>query len=419
MASNAPNAILAIDSLDRYILAGGIETRGVLAVNWTLAAPTTLTALAGVPVVGAVLTLGGSPAPGWPVLPPDEFVTIIGVVGNQITINASVTANSGPVEYIFQTFTFDAGSSPAQPRSKVLVANFNRDVPNSNDFIISSPGALIYGYINKIIVTQIQLQYNIPTVCIGRNDFFHLQFISPIGVFGFGQFIIPYGFYTPTEMASILQTLIVNTPAFNAVGLTVSYALQFGFIFTSSNNFGLFVPEPGVLRTVGFSQEQVDSILKTYKMLGLTAENGIKNPVSSTPTFIVSSHYPDFLYTPYIDFYSDVLTNYQNVKDTNTSIAKPKGLLARLYLSGTGNIQVQTVSQLAPTPLIPSEALGSSPFVMTADLNNPKVIQWTRDVAVPSIDFQLRDCYGDLIPGIKEKFPTEFQMTLLCVEEPR
>jgi hypothetical protein len=53
---------------------------------------------------------------------------------------------------------------------------------------------------------------------------------------------------------------------------------------------------------------------------------------------------------------------------------------------------------------------------MTADLNTPKVIQWSPDVAVPSIDFQLRDCYGDLIPGDVERYPTEFQMTLLCIE---
>ena len=59
------------------------------------------------------------------------------------------------------------------------------------------------------------------------------------------------------------------------------------------------------------------------------------------------------------------------------------------------------------------KALGSEPFVVTADLNSPKIIRWSPDVAVPNIDFQLRDCYGDLIPDI---FPTEFQMTLLCVE---
>jgi hypothetical protein len=77
-----------------------------------------------------------------------------------------------------------------------------------------------------------------------------------------------------------------------------------------------------------------------------------------------------------------------------------------VYLSGVGN--PQTTSN--------TSALGTAPFVMTADLNSPKVIRWNPDVAVPSIDFQLRDCYGDFIPGQEEGLHTEFQMTLLCVE---
>jgi hypothetical protein len=417
------NAILAIDSLDRYILAGGIETSGVLSVSWLVATPNILTAVAGIPVIGATLTIGtAAPPPGWPV----GVVTITGVVGSQITISTPVTANSGGNQFIIQTFSFNTGTSAAQPRTNALVGNFNRDAPDCNDFSISSPGALIYGYIDKIVVSQIQIQYNIPTVCVGRNDYFHIQWISPGGVNGFGEFQIPYGFYTPTELAAILQVLITTTPVFNPVGLTVSYVLRTGFSFQSNNNYQIYVPDPGVFTTIGYSTDLINRILKTYKMLGLTKENGIRIPISNIPTLQFSTHYPDFLYTPYIDFYSDVLTNYQNVKDTNTSIAKPKGLVARVYLSGNGNLQFQNAGVPAsidpgPPPVvvdvgIPSVALGSEPFYLTADLNSPKVIQWSRDVAVPSIDFQLRDCYGDFIPGVKEKFPTEFQMTLLCIE---
>jgi hypothetical protein len=65
--------------------------------------------------------------------------------------------------------------------------------------------------------------------------------------------------------------------------------------------------------------------------------------------------------------------------------------------------------------------------VLTYDLNSPKVINWTPDTAVNSLDFQLRDCYGDLLftrvplvgGGDGEVFNTEFQMTLLCIEDDR
>lgn len=135
-------------------------------------------------------------------------------------------------------------------------------------------------------------------------------------------------------------------------------------------------------------------------MLGITIANGIPSAIQN------SYDYPTFLYTPYIDIFSDVLTNYQDVKDSTTATTKFKGLVARVYLSGNGNIQ-DTVGV---------SSLGSRPFVMTADLNSPKVIQWSPDVAVPGIDFQVYDQYSDLIPGPAEGFSTEFQMTLLCIE---
>jgi hypothetical protein len=77
-----------------------------------------------------------------------------------------------------------------------------------------------------------------------------------------------------------------------------------------------------------------------------------------------------------------------------------------VYLSGVGNPQTTTGTS----------ALGSAPFIMTADLNSPKVIRWTPDVTVTQIDIQVKDQYGDLLPGYDKGFNTEFQMTLLCVE---
>jgi hypothetical protein len=112
------------------------------------------------------------------------------------------------------------------------------------------------------------------------------------------------------------------------------------------------------------------------------------------------------MYTPYIDIYSDTLTNYQRVKDTDTTIKNTKGLIARIYLSGVGN----------PQTSIGSSALGSAPFIMTADLNSPKVIRWTPDVTVTTIDIQVKDQYGDLLPGYDTGYNTEFQMTILGVE---
>jgi hypothetical protein len=295
-----------------------------------------------------------------------------------------------------------------QPTDNALIAEYEDIDPPSNNFTIQSPGALIYGYINRLVVSQIQIQCNIPTIVPYRNDRFFIGLNSTNVLY---PIIIPYGYYTPAELAAILQTQIAAVPALAAGTFLVGYAQNaFTFRSTSAVPLNFYFPDTQeILNRPGETNASLKVVLKAYKVLGMTPRNAFDaGPGTSTQ---ISSNAPNFLYTPYIDFYSDVLTNYQNVKDTNTSVAKPKGLIARVYLSGSGGVQGQRTTS----------ALGSEPFVVTADLNSPKIIRWEPNVAVPSIDFQLLDCYGDFIPGpsrLDEIYyaQTEFQMTLLCVE---
>jgi hypothetical protein len=390
------NAILAINSLDRFLSIGEFKQETLVEASWLVATPNIVTLAPGYgALVGNTLTNNGALA-GWPAV---GTVTITARNGQDLTIDAPVTANSGGDQSLFLVVTF-AGGNSQQPRQNALVGQYTNLQPYCNNFTISSPGALIYGYINRIAVSQIQLQYNIPTICFNRND--------RLAIFSFStdlvEIQIPFGFYTPLELAIALTSLFAATPALSALDLDVSYDLLRGFTFTSQLSEEFVFPSPAFLIASGVSQNTINTILKTYKVFGMNVENSEVNGLNTD--IQVSFEYPNFLYTPYIDIYSDVLTNYQTVKDTNTSVEKPKGLVARIYLSGVSNPVIQTGTT----------ALGSTPFIMTADLNSPKIIQWSPDVAVPSIDFQLRDCYGDLIPGDVERYPTEFQMTLLCIE---
>jgi hypothetical protein len=390
------NAILAINSLDRFLAIGSLEASTVVEASWLVATPNIVTLDPGYgAIIGATLTYQGG-LNGWPVV---GTVTITARNGQNLTIDAPVTANSGASEALFLTVTL-SGGNPQQPKQNALIGQYRNLAPYCNNFTISSPGALIYGYINKIAVSQIQIQYNIPTICLNRNDTLAIFSLTT----GVDLVQIPFGFYTPDELASALTALFAATPALVPLGLNVQYNLRTGFTFTSQTNIDFAFPTPELLLGSNISQNTINTILKTYKTFGINVEN---SEIAGLVTDVqISFEYPNFLYTPYIDIYSDVLTNYQNVKDTNTSVEKPKGLVARVYLSGVGNPQYTTATI----------ALGSTPFIMTADLNTPKIIQWSPDVAVPSIDFQLRDCYGDLIPGDLERYPTEFQMTLLCIE---
>jgi len=382
------SAILAVNSLDRYInVTTGVDS--VIEVTWLLATPNILTLVSGVALLNATLFYDPG-VNGWPAA---GIVTITAINGAQITINQAVTANSGGVIGLVQT---QIVSSANQPTSNSLFAQWSDLKPYSYNFTIQSPGALIYGYIDRIVVSQIQLQYNIPTVCVGRNDTFVLEWANNLE-----EVEIPHGFYYADELAATIEALLAVAP-FNVLNMDVEFVPRDGFVFTSGNNTNFSFPGPGFLVAAGYTQLEITKVLKTYRLLGITIQNS-----ETTNQHIQTSYdYPNFLYTPYIDIYSDVLTNYQNIKDTNTSVSKYKGLVARLYVSGTGQIQVTGSTS----------ALGTAPFVMTSDLNTPKVIKWSPDVAIPSIDFQLFDCYGEYIPGAEEGHSTEFQMTLLCME---
>jgi len=411
--ANSTSAILAINSLDRYIT-HAITTYSEFEATWALGG-TILTLVSGTPLLGADLSL----TPGLPV--GTTITAVAGLTpGSQITISLPATAAAVAPEVVLQELII---SNANQPTSSALLGSYFQDVPtdqtfaplaglglnggnNCNNFTIQSPAALIYGYVRRIIISQIQLSYNIPTVCRDKND--KLWIGGPTGVSPLESVEIPYGFYHADEMAALLENQLSQTTIGALADIGVEFDPRNGFVFTSraGSPVPFFFPSPqnySLFSGNNSDSPEVQVLLKTYRLLGITAMNSAEQ----TPKIEQVGTYPNFIYTPFIDIYSDVLTNYQPIKDTTTFVSKNKGLVARIYLSGTGNIQ-ETRSVIG---------MGTAPFVMTADLNTPKVIEWSPEVAVPTVDFRLLDCYGDLIPGPEMGQSTEFQMTLLCTEE--
>jgi hypothetical protein len=367
----------------------------------------------------------------------------------------AILAISSTDRYIAST-----GGNVNQPFSNTLLAQYvganlydgvQFNPPSSSDFSIIAPSALINGYIEKIIISQIQLQYNVPTIIPGRNDIFEIAIETGVGtgVYTNEGGSIPYGYYTPQELAAMLEVQLDATvyAAANDIHFTVTYNMasdtnsSVGFQVEVDENRRFYFTSPIDPLSLYFPNTPgSEIILKTYKVFGFTFGN-------ADPQFNqVSTTTPQFLYTPYIDIYSDALTNYQKLKDTDSSTSRRKGLIARLYLSGVGSPQPsysrpetlvfnaaflyngEDITGTMTTTLQNTDSLGSAPFFLTYDLNSPKVVKWTKDSAINSLDFQLRDCYGDLlwasgastsasVPGYGgEIFNTEFQMTLLCVE---
>lgn len=293
----------------------------------------------------------------------------------------------------------------------------------SNNFQITSGGAIIYGYINKMIVSQIQFNYNVPTVIPNKNNVIIISWLvesdPPTFPISYVQenvpISIPYGFYTPEELVAVLTTIILQTDIVNtAPNFNVSYD-QAGNVFVF--NAGIGATMGGfwfqIADDVILGQLEISPVLlaRTYNMLGIGKQN--TNPTA--PSLVQRGvNAINFLYTPYVDIISEVLTKYQNVKDTDTSINKLNSIIARLYLTGVGIPQA-----------VDGTPVGSKSFMIVQDMNSPKVIRWSPNEAVNSFDIQVRDQYGDLLfcqspeqDGITTYY-SEFQMTLLCIESER
>ena len=276
----------------------------------------------------------------------------------------------------------------------------------ANDFVLQYPNALIYGYIKSLVISQIQINYHVPTIVPNVNDKLPLKY--SIDGFNFILFYInlPYGFYTPKELAAMLQYVIrQQTPLvdltveyINSAQIEFGYGLGNGFLIQTNTTDQIkfpFANDADLLANI--TTRELNGVLRTYRLLGVVP--------SSAGQVLTETNSPNFLYTDYIDICSASLTKYQKMKDSDTSATKRNNILARIYLSGNSN----------PQPTSADYALGSQPFVLTADLNSPKVVRWSQDEAIYDLDFQLYDSYSEPLYW-SYLYPTEFSATLLCVE---
>ena len=297
-----------------------------------------------------------------------------------------------------------------------------------NNFLLESSSALIYGYINTLIVSQIQIDYRIPTI-VPSNDVFSITdrtlplrkgndtFLIGVtisSVLTFNLVTIPYGFYNPPELATMLQALLQAVPGLNSATVIYTnanvpgsgapiepgYGGGNGFVIETNNANLISFPTVTQMLGSGASQAQIIVFLKTYRTLGIES-----SPTGQPPANYYLTQSPNFLFTSYLDIQSFNLTKFQKIKDTDTSTLKRSSLIARTYLSAIGD--PQSTSSL--------HSVGSEPFLITMDLNSAKVIQWSPDETIYSLDFAVYDQYGDLAYW-HNNYPTEFQITLLCSE---
>ena len=238
------------------------------------------------------------------------------------------------------------------------------------------------GYIHRMAVSQVQFQWNLPTIITNYNDQLYFNYN--------GQFYtatLAPGFYTPDELATEVQDAM-NAAVVAEVFTVVFSSLTGTFIWTS--NAGAFV-----FLNTGSTPTRYN---RAYLTLGIY--------VAGTAVSTKTGTQPSMLPTRYIDICSNFLTKYQRLKDTTTlpsnivssCIARiyPVALNTQIYLTGTSSV-------------------GSQPFVVAIDYTTPKQIAWSPEEAIGNFDLQLLDEDGQQVPW-SPTFGCEYNIVLLASE---
>lgn len=347
-------------------------------------------------------------------------------------------------------------------------------------------GNIIQGQINKIRVAELMMPYSIPTVMdftttgvgpggvvsgVQSNASLFLQVYSvPTGATATTTLAVqllkvPSGFYTGTELAAVIQTAInaaqvtLGVPAGTFIcaydSTTASIVLRNDSVFSAvpatvnyMGTFLLVVPaavpaygSPNLLWTIGLRD-----IYARYPAVLPTQPAGSTGGIYTNPSppMLVPSGYPNVgpypifatgyavsiinasaytgVYTQYIDICSPSLCQAQYVRDGNTNqqIIR-RDIIARVYIAS--EVSAQTV-----------DPAGTRPFTIHRQFKNPKIMKWTAERSIDSIDLSLYDQYGQIIPlipptlapasnpnsipkaGILQGQPADFAITFLVDE---
>jgi hypothetical protein len=283
-----------------------------------------------------------------------------------------------------------------------------------SDIYINKQAPLMFGYMTRISLTEVNLNWSTPNVNERNNTLtFRVADASgtvtdPARIKGTFRIAIPEMFRLPGNdtggaagsISQIVQTTLNN---FTISGFTNIFDVRF---FPQFSQFVIGIsganPASGVLflsiLPPGQSYDitsvspantftgKVDDDL-TY-MMGLTPRADTQNYFTDT----ILGSYASCQYTPYVDIISTILTKNQNVRDNDSSLRNGSAKLARVYLSQPG---VNNQFDIDEDGVINTcNIVGVRPFTIHREFENPKVISWNTTENVDIVDLRVVDRLG-------------------------
>lgn len=262
----------------------------------------------------------------------------------------------------------------------------------ANDFLLSRQQALLYGYFTRLAITQILLEYRVPTIT-PRNNTLVLTTSPAQNIY---TVTLDTGYYNETTLAAEIQTKVLALPGNPFAGFTATAGNAFG---------GITLACAGVQFLVDAQYDNIVDHIYNASRTAITVGATNENLTIAGNTQVLQA--PQLSYTRYIDLVSDRLTKFQRVKDGTTKSPKNQtAIVARMYLTAPNSSD----------PITATTGVGSLPFNLCIDYNTPKHIKWSPNEALNELDFRLYDEFGDLLYWDADVAPTEFQLTILASE---
>ena len=276
-------------------------------------------------------------------------------------------------------------------------SQFGRASPYS--FNIARNQNILTGFFKRIALTEIVFPWYIPNI---NNSTSTMKLIYNGGAEDVVD--IPIGFYTPTQLAAVLQ--FVLRPLTN-VDTTVVYGDtgQFVIDVQAGNTILLFPPV-----SAGDSFSLFD-ILGGYDDWFAGGDQELIGKMTRCR------------YTEYVDIVCSQLVANQSLNDFSTTIL-PRNILARIYLE-TENDQPNPVLIGAGATNAVDTVPGCFPFTIYRQFANPKQIKWNNTQPIGNLQFEVLDDRGALLTssnffvgGVSQDFLLpDWRFTLLVSED--
>ena len=262
---------------------------------------------------------------------------------------------------------------------------------------------IIQGNIKEIAVAEVNFPYDIPNMQEGYN-YFDIYSVAAGAAF---TITVAPGFYTGTELAAAITGLIIalgaaHVPPFipstlpslsyNATSNLFTFlnnAITYDWGLASPYTFPLDVYAPGntigkdIMTIMGFLQTQESVIAPREALTG-----GSSAPLA---------------FTQYIDICSPQLCGKQRFPGgSTTNLARRGDVICRLFIC-------DNVSLVTP------EVEGSRPFIINRQYFNARVMRWTTEDSIGSLDIQLYDDVGQPLTTTWQ--PRNYAVTFNCYEQ--